>query len=65
MNISAKMRAYSNKGFDEYQLKEIRLGLESNVDTSIYANSEFDDIQMGLIRIGLEKGLDVSILCQI
>lgn len=32
MNINAKMKEFSNKGFSKEQLWEIRLGLEDNVD---------------------------------
>ena len=41
-------------------MKQIRKGLEANVDVSIYAKTEFDDWQMKQIRLGLEDNLDVS-----
>ena len=47
--------------FDEYQMEEIRLGLEHGVDVSIYAKSEFNYEQMEQIRLGLEHGVDASI----
>jgi hypothetical protein len=42
-------------------MKEIRLGLENNLDVSVYANPEFDKDQMKEIRLGLENKLDVSV----
>ena len=42
-------------------MKEIRLGLEGNVDISKYAKSEFDDWQMRQIKLGLKANIDVSI----
>lgn len=41
--------------FDDEQMEQIRLGLESRVDVRIYAKPEFDDEQMEQIRIRLEK----------
>ena len=46
--------------FDEYQRKQIELGLKSNIDVDIYATPEFDAYQMYEIRKGLESGIDVS-----
>ena len=41
--------------FNKGQQKEIRYGLEDNLDVSIYAKSEFDEHQMNIIRFGLTK----------
>ena len=42
-------------------MREIRKGLEENIDVSVYADAKFNADQMECIRTGLEKGLDVSI----
>ena len=42
-------------------MREIRWGLEKNLDVSIYTKSNFDFLQMKQIRWGLEDNLDVSI----
>ena len=36
-------------------MKEIRDGLEKNLDISLYADPKFDYMQMVEIKIGLEK----------
>ena len=41
-------------------MKEIRLGLEDNLDVSIYAKKKFNFHQMRKIRKGLRDNLDVS-----
>ena len=41
-------------------MKQIRKGLENDVDVYIYANLSFDSKQMGQIRLGLETNLNVS-----
>ena len=46
--------------FDEFQQKQIRIGLEDNLNVSIYANPEFNIYQMNQIRLGLVDNLDVS-----
>ena len=46
--------------FDEFQKKQIRVGLEDNLNVSIYANPEFNIYQMNQIRLGLVDNLDVS-----
>ena len=42
-------------------MREIKLGLQDNIDVSIYAKECFDWKQMEVIRIGLEEGYDVSV----
>jgi len=42
-------------------MREIKLGLESNLDVSVYAKPEFSYRKMAVIREGLEKELEVSI----
>ena len=42
-------------------MREIRYGLEDNLDVSVYAKSEFDYNQMFEIRKGLEDNLNVSV----
>ena len=46
--------------FDEFQKKQIRTGLEDNLNVSVYANPEFNVYQMNQIRLGLVDNLDVS-----
>ena len=48
------MKLFSNRknlNFDSEQIKQIQLGLESEVDITIYANPEFDFLQMEEILI--------------
>ena len=47
--------------FDEYQIEEIRYGLERGYDVSFYARPEFNLQQMKQICLGLETGVDVSV----
>ena len=42
-------------------MKQIRYGLEDNINVSLYANTEFTWAQMEQIRLGLKHGFDVSI----
>ena len=42
-------------------MKEIRKGLEANIDVSIYAKPEYCWEQMKQIRLGLVHNLDVSV----
>ena len=42
-------------------MREIRKGLEANLDASIYAKPEYSTKQMEEIRLGLKDNLDVSI----
>ena len=45
---------------NDKQIKQIKLGLEKDLDVSIYAKPEFDNRQMQEIRLGLEHKVDVS-----
>ena len=47
--------------YSEDQLKEIELGKQQGLDTSVYENPAFLAMQMQEIRLGLSKGLNVSI----
>ena len=60
MSIDALTRMYEQQGFDNYQLNELRVGLERGVDVSIYADRSYHWGQMQMIRKGLEQRLDVS-----
>lgn len=51
--IEKKLKEYEKQGFDEWQLYEIRKGLEDGVDISKYAKREFSDEEMAEIRKGL------------
>ena len=46
--------------FNAEQAKEIRLGLERNLNVNVYANSELDAEQMKQIRLGLTQQLPVE-----
>ena len=46
--------------FDKGQQREIKEGLENNLDISFYAKYYFDERKMGAIRLGLLFRLDVS-----
>lgn len=60
MSIDALMCMYEQQNFDNFQLNEIRLGLERGVNVSIYADRSYHWGQMQMIRNGLERHLDVS-----
>ena len=47
--------------FNEYQMGQIRYGLERGLDVSVYAKPEFNEHQMLQIRDGLENGLDINV----
>ena len=47
--------------FNYFQQKEIKQGLQDNLDVLIYAKPEYSDSKMMQIRIGLLKKLDISI----
>ena len=46
--------------FDEYQQKQIRIGLFFDLNVSKYANPKFNEYQIEEIRRGLEDDLVVS-----
>ena len=46
--------------YDFYQIKQIEIGLEKDLDVSLYTNPKFSSEQMEMIRIGLEDGVDAS-----
>ena len=61
MADSEKMiEKYKAQGYSDYQLEEIRLGLDEGLDVSQYARIDYLAIQMRQIRFGLEEKLDVS-----
>ena len=43
--------------YNEYQLKQIRFGLEDGLNVSFYADPKFSWKQMEQVRLGLEYGL--------
>lgn len=47
--------------FDKYQLKEIRRGLEQNLNVLISAKPYFNYKQMAIINMGLKANIDTSI----
>lgn len=44
---------YTNPIFNDYQMEQIRLGLEEGLDVSSYINPDFDWIEMEKIRESL------------
>ena len=54
------MDIMTNSKFNNSQMKQIRYGLEEDLDVSKYADPKFNCLQMRQIRQGLEHGLDVS-----
>ena len=54
--IDEVLSSYESKGFNWYQLKQIKLGLECGLDVSKYANKGYCDCLMYSIRISLFKG---------
>lgn len=46
--------------FDSLQIREIKAGLEEDLDVSLYADNRFLFLQMREIRKGLEAGVDVN-----
>lgn len=60
-SVSEELLSFREQGFTEYQLIELKKGLESGVDVKLYANKNYLAVQMRQIRYGLEDGLDVSL----
>ena len=52
---------FSDGKYNLTQIKQIRLGLEDDIDVSSYLNPEYTWFQMEEIRLGLKKGIDISI----
>lgn len=50
--------------YDEYQLMEIELGKEREVDFNKYSNPRFDNFQMYQIRVGMEQGIEVEVFAK-
>ena len=61
LNVENLIKTEWFNQFDEFQKKQIRTGLEENLNVSIYANPEFNVYQMNQIRLGLKENLDVSL----
>lgn len=51
--LELEMKRYKEQGFDDWQLYEIRKGLEEGVDVSKYTDPKFNDEEMAEIRKGL------------
>ena len=51
--LELEMKRYEEQGFDDWQLYEIRKGLEEGVDVSKYTDPKFSDEEMAEIRKGL------------
>ena len=60
LNIKNLVQTEWINQFNEKQQREIREGLENNLDVSIYAKKEFTWEQMFYIRKGLKNNLDIS-----
>lgn len=48
--IEKKLKEYEKQGFDDWQLYEIRKGLENGVDVTKYTDLELSDEEMAKIR---------------
>lgn len=59
------LKKYVDEGYDEDQLKEIRLGYENGVDMEPYLSKEYMGASLAEIRKGLEAGIDVSVYAKI
>ena len=60
LNIENLTRTEWFNQFNKEQRREIRWGLESDIDISKYAKPEFDANQMEKIRIGLSNDVDAT-----
>ena len=61
LNIENLIKTEWFNQFDEKQQKQIRLGLEDNLNVFQYANPEFSWEQMWQIREGLLSNVEASI----
>ncbi|MBS5890570.1 MAG: hypothetical protein KIB45_05770 [Negativicoccus succinicivorans] len=57
----ANVAIYANTEYMGKQMRQIRLGLEKELDVSFYADPKFNWKQMWQIREGLRCGLNVSL----
>lgn len=61
--LGVDYKLLANKDYFPEKMREIRVGLEHNINILDYCDSSFDYEQMKQIRLGLESGLDVSSYC--
>ena len=47
--------------YNKYQIEQLRLGAEADIDVDKYISPEFSCFQMQQIRLGLMSGVDVNI----
>ena len=47
--------------YNKYQIEQLRLGAEADIDVDKYISPEFSCFQMQQIRLGLMSGIDVDI----
>ena len=47
--------------YNKYQIEQLRLGAEADIDVDKYISPEFSCFQMQQIRLGLMSGVDVDI----
>lgn len=52
--IDQEIKRYEEQGFDDWQIYEIRKGLETDIDVSVYANLNLTDDEMQQKREALE-----------
>lgn len=52
--IYQEVKRYEEQGFDDWQIYEIRKGLEADIDVSVYANLNLTDDEMQQKREALE-----------
>lgn len=62
LNKNINVSLYANPRFDNYQMKEIRLGLCNIGEKFIkYIDEKFDSEQLRQIRLGIESDIDVDV----
>lgn len=54
--IEKRLTEYEKQGFDDWQMYEIRKGLEEGVDVTKYADPKLTDEEMAEIRKGFNVG---------
>lgn len=63
--MEGKIEKFAKEGYDQGQLKEIRLGYENGVDMEPYLSKEYVGASLAEIRKGLEAGIDVAVYAKI
>ena len=56
----ANVKELREKGFNVFQLEQIRQGLQEGVDVSVYMDGRYSWLDMEEIRKGLKQGIDMT-----